>query len=111
MQQGDGGRESAMASISVKGADSKSVWEASSLYVNSGGTAALSLSDSVITGVGGFFPAADYDETPIYRSKAVAKEFNDGAISGLFAGTPPLEALRSLVSEAGTISEGGSPAE
>ena len=35
----------------------------------------------------------------------VAKYFNDRAISGLFAGTPPLEALRSLVSEAGTISD------
>ena len=45
------------------------------------------------------------DETPTYRSRAVAKEFNDGAINGLFAGTPPLEALRALVSEAGTIGE------
>ena len=43
------------------------------------------------------------DENPIYRSRAVGKEFNDGAIGGLFAGTPPLEALRSLVSEAGTV--------
>ena len=47
------------------------------------------------------------DESPIYRSRAVAKEFNDGAINGLFAGTPPLEALRTLVSEAATISENG----
>ena len=45
------------------------------------------------------------DDKPIYRSRAVGKEFNDRAISGLFAGTPPLEALRSLVSEAATIGE------
>jgi hypothetical protein len=36
----------------------------------------------------------------------VGKEFNDGVIEGLFASTPPLEALRLLVSDAATICEG-----
>ena len=36
------------------------------------------------------------DENPVYRSRLVGKEFNDGQVDGLFAGTPPLEALRSL---------------
>ena len=39
---------------------------------------------------------------PNYRSRLVAKEFNDGAQEGLFAGTPPLEALRLLLSDAAT---------
>ena len=42
---------------------------------------------------------------PNYRSRLVAKEFNDGAQEGLFAATPPLEALRLLVSDAATITE------
>ena len=33
----------------------------------------------------------------------MGKEFNDGPLNGLFAATPPLEALRSLISEAATI--------
>ena len=37
------------------------------------------------------------------RSRYVGKEFNNGPEEGLFAGTPPLEALRSLVSEAATM--------
>ena len=41
--------------------------------------------------------------TPNYRSRLVAKEFNDGAQEGLFAGTPPLEALRLLISDAATV--------
>ena len=41
-------------------------------------------------------------DTPNYRSRLVAKEFNDGAGEGLFASTPPLEALRFLISEAAT---------
>ena len=45
---------------------------------------------------------------PIYRSRIVAKEFNDSktgeGIEGLFASSPPpLKALRLLVSEAATI--------
>ena len=43
------------------------------------------------------------EEREDYRSRLVAKEFNDGAQEGLFAATPPLEALRMLVSEAATI--------
>ena len=41
-------------------------------------------------------------KNPIYRSRLVAKEFNDGKDMSIFAGTPPLEALRLLVSEAAT---------
>ena len=41
--------------------------------------------------------------TPNYRSRLVAKEFNDGAQEGLFAATPPLEALRLLLSDAATV--------
>ena len=37
------------------------------------------------------------------RSPYVGKEFNDGPLNGLFASTPPLEVLRSLISEAATI--------
>ena len=44
------------------------------------------------------------DEHPIHRSRLVGKEFNDGEMDGLFAGTPPLEALRFLVHRAATIS-------
>ena len=40
---------------------------------------------------------------PIYRSRFVGKEFNNGEADGLFAGTPPLEALRLLLSQAATI--------
>ena len=43
------------------------------------------------------------DEAPIYRSRLVAKEFNDSAMDGLFAATPPLEALRYLIHEAATL--------
>ena len=42
---------------------------------------------------------------PLYRSRLVAKEFNDGKDDSLYAGTPPLEALRLLVSEAATIKD------
>jgi len=45
------------------------------------------------------------DEVPVYRSRVVGKEFNDGAMEGLFAGTPPLEALRYLVHEAATVDD------
>ena len=43
---------------------------------------------------------------PVYRSRLVGKEFNTGQEDGLFASTPPLEALRWLVSEAATIRRG-----
>ena len=43
------------------------------------------------------------DDSPIYRSRLVGEEFNDGDMDGIFAGTPPLEALRYLVHEAATV--------
>ena len=46
-------------------------------------------------------------ENPLHRSRFVAKEFNDGAAEGLFASTPPLEALRILISDAATWRRGG----
>ena len=48
------------------------------------------------------------NENPNYRSRLVAKEFNTGAIDGLFAATPPLEALRLLISQAATVAPTGS---
>ena len=42
----------------------------------------------------------------MYRSRLVGKEFNTGDVDGLFAGSPPLEALRLLVSEAATRRKG-----
>ena len=47
------------------------------------------------------------DKEPMYRCRIVGKEFNNGEMEGLFAGTPPLEALRYLVSQAATVTEGG----
>ena len=46
------------------------------------------------------------DENPVYRSRHVGKEFNTGEMEGIFAGTPPLEALRCIVHEAATIRQG-----
>lgn len=46
-------------------------------------------------------------KSPNYRSRLVAKEFNDGAQEGLFAPTPPLEAFKLLLSDAATITDGG----
>ena len=46
------------------------------------------------------------DENPVYRSRLVGKEFNNEAMDGIFAGTPPLEALRYIVHEAATIRAG-----
>ena len=43
-----------------------------------------------------------------YRSRLVGKEFADKRVDGLFAGTPPLEALRFLVHEAATLDDHGS---
>ena len=45
------------------------------------------------------------DLNPLLRSRYVGKEFNDGPLNGLFAGTPPLEGLRSMASEASTIDD------
>ena len=42
------------------------------------------------------------DQNPVYRSRFVAKDFNTGDAQGLFAGTPPLEALRYLIHDAAT---------
>ena len=42
------------------------------------------------------------DKNPVYRSRFVAKDFNTGDMPGLFAGTPPLEAVRYLVHQAAT---------
>ena len=39
----------------------------------------------------------------MYRSRLVGKEFNNEAMAGIFAATPPLEALRCLIHEAATI--------
>ena len=46
------------------------------------------------------------DEKPVYRSRFVAKEFNDSEIQGLFAGTPPLEAMRYILHMAATSRRG-----
>ena len=46
------------------------------------------------------------DENPVYRSRLVGNEFNNEAMDGIFAGTPPLEALRYVVHEAATIRSG-----
>ena len=43
------------------------------------------------------------DTNPVYRSRLVGKEFNNEAMDGIFAGTPPLEALRCLIHEAATV--------
>ena len=43
------------------------------------------------------------EEKPDYRSLVVGKEYNTGPEGGLFASTPPLEALRWLLSEAATV--------
>lgn len=64
-QDGETGRSSGAASIRVEDADSKALWEAGTVYVNSGGTAALSLDGTTITGVGGFFQSGDFGAAPI----------------------------------------------
>ena len=46
------------------------------------------------------------DTNLIYRSRLVGNEFNNETIEGIFAGTPPLEALRSLIHEAATMRKG-----
>ena len=47
------------------------------------------------------------ENKPIYRSRLVGEEFNTGQEDGLFASTPPLEALRWLLSEAATRDQNG----
>ena len=47
---------------------------------------------------------------PDYRSRLVAKEINTGYEEGLYASTPPLEALRWILSETATV-EGGAASE
>ena len=42
------------------------------------------------------------EKNPQYRSRFVGKEFNDGEDPSMFAATPPLEALKVLISEAST---------
>ena len=42
---------------------------------------------------------------PDYRSRLVAKEINTGPEDGLYASTPPLEAMRWLLSEAATVEQ------
>ena len=46
------------------------------------------------------------DESPNYRSRFVAKEFNTGDQDGLFASTPPIEALRLIIHDAATVTKG-----
>ena len=46
-------------------------------------------------------------EQPIHRSRLVAQEYNVCKEEGLFASTPPLEALKALVSDAATTNDGG----
>ena len=43
------------------------------------------------------------DNKPDYRSMFVAKEINTGQEDGLYASTPPLEAMRWLMGEADTV--------
>ena len=45
------------------------------------------------------------DERPVHRSRLVGKEFNNSEMDGLFAGTPPLEALRFIVHRAATVTQ------
>ena len=42
-----------------------------------------------------------------YRSRLVAKEFNNSEEEHLFAATPPLEALKFLLSDVATLKGGG----
>ena len=47
-------------------------------------------------------------EDPNYRSRLVGREFNTGVNNALYAATPPLEALRMVVSYAATKVDDGS---
>ena len=48
---------------------------------------------------------------PDYRSRLVAKEINTGYEEGLYASTPPLEALRWIISETATVDNGADTEE
>ena len=47
------------------------------------------------------------EEVENYRSRLVAKDFNQGKEEGIFAATPPLEALKLLISDVATVGEKG----
>ena len=49
------------------------------------------------------------DATPNYRSRLVAREMRDAGEESTFAPTPPLEALRTVLSLAATDMEGDEP--
>ena len=42
------------------------------------------------------------EENPLYRSRLVAKQFRTGSDPDLFAATPPLEAMKLIISIAAT---------
>ena len=44
-------------------------------------------------------------DNPNYRSRLVGREYNEGRDDTLYASTPPLEALRMIVSTASTVDE------
>ena len=46
-------------------------------------------------------------EDPNYRSRLVGREFNTAKDDSLYASTPPIEALRVIVSHAATFRKGG----
>eukprot|EP00973_Karenia_brevis_P021336 2933664-Karenia_brevis.AAC.1 len=45
-------------------------------------------------------------DNPNLRSRYVGREFNNSKMEGLFAATPPLEAMRYLVHRAATVAHG-----
>ena len=47
------------------------------------------------------------EDNPNHRARYVGREFNNSKMDGLFAATPPLEALRYLVHRAATRSFNG----
>ena len=51
------------------------------------------------------------DVDVVYRSRLVGEEFADKRVDGLFAGTPPLEALRLPAHEAATLDDHGNSEE
>ena len=48
-------------------------------------------------------------QDPEYRSRLVGREFNVGKDDALYAATPPLEALRLIISHAATFPDSGPP--
>ena len=51
------------------------------------------------------------EENPNYRARLVGKEFRTGPDDAMFASTPPLEALRLIVSRAATVAPGEDKSE